>query len=362
MNRDKIRTKVNTRIEALDGLRFLACMMVILYHYFFASPLSGFIPQNYAIYAFYFGDFGVDIFFLISGFVISLSSEEKSSFTFMKSRINRILPTFVIFGFIIYTFSISLPLVDPFERIISLFYSFTFFPQAFGHHLFSSVYWTIQSEVTFYILIFFMMQLGLWVRYKNQICFIWIIISFFNQFFLNSTIINYVLLTQYAGHFVAGIIIFKIRKNKCEPLDIILILFSIILIYNRMVYFNNTDAINLFHYQVTNTALLLSAVCVVSLVWYAANLNRVGKYYQIVKFLGAMTYPLYLIHSDIGFWSHAIFERLLWDKFPFTKIIIGYGMTIFIAFIISFFISAVYIKFFNKPVNILFKKIWMLNK
>lgn len=77
-----------------------------------------------------------------------------------------------------------------------------------------------------------------------------------------------------------------------------------------MVYFNNTDAINLFHYQVSHVALLLSAVCVVSLVWYASNLNGVGKYYNLIKFLGAMTYPLYLIHSDIGFWSYAIFERL----------------------------------------------------
>lgn len=350
--------KVKTRIEALDGLRFLACMMVIFYHYFFASPLSGFIPESYAINALYFGDFGVDIFFLISGFVISLSSEGKSSFGFIKSRINRIVPTFVIFGLIIYVFSISVPMIDPLERIVSLLYSLTFFPQAFGHAFFSSIYWTIQIEVTFYILVFIMMQLDLWKRYKNQICFIWIIISFINQFILNSTIINYVLLTQYAGHFVAGIVIFNMRNNKCEPSDIILILFSTILIYNRMVYFNNTDAINLFHYQVSHVALLLSAVCVVSLVWYASNLNGVGKYYNLIKFLGAMTYPLYLIHSDIGFWSHAIFERLLWDKYPFTREIIGYGMTIFIALFVSFLISAIYIKYLDKPINKLFNKIW----
>ena len=50
--------KVSARIEALDGLRFIACLMVILYHYFFASPQSGFLPKEYAIHAFFFGDFG----------------------------------------------------------------------------------------------------------------------------------------------------------------------------------------------------------------------------------------------------------------------------------------------------------------
>lgn len=277
----------------------------------------------------------------------------------MKSRINRIVPTFVIFGFIIFLFSISLPLIDTKERIISLLYSFTFFPQAFGYSFFSDVYWTIQIEVTFYILVFFMMVFGLWKNFKKQICLIWLVFSFVNQFILHSTILNYMLLTQYAGHFIVGIIIYYIRENKCVQLDIVLILFSIILIYNRMVIFNNIDSFHYINYQGSDVYLLFSALSIVSLVWYASNVNEIGKYYKQVKFLGAITYPLYLIHADIGFWSHAIFERLLWYKYPFTKITIGYGMTIFLAIFLSFFISCIYIKYFDKSVNNLFNKIWL---
>lgn len=54
--------KTSARIEALDGLRFTAFMMVMLYHCFFASPSSGFLPKELTIQAFYFGDFGVDLF------------------------------------------------------------------------------------------------------------------------------------------------------------------------------------------------------------------------------------------------------------------------------------------------------------
>ncbi len=73
-----------------------------------------------------------------------------------------------------------------------------------------------------------------------------------------------------------------------------------------------------------------------------------------------MTYPLYLIHADIDFWSHAIFERKLWWQYPATKDLIGYNSTIVIAIVASFSISAIYIKFFDRPVNKFFNKIWSL--
>jgi len=349
--------KVSARIEALDGLRFIACLMVILYHYFFASPQSGFLPKEYAIHAFFFGDFGVDLFFLISGFVISLSSDGRTPFGFIKSRINRIVPTFIIFGLIIFIFSISIPMVDPSERIITLLYSFTFFPQVFGYPFFSDIFWTIQCEVTFYIWVYFLMLSNIWGNFKKQICFIWISLSFFNQFILHSSILNHIFLTEYAGHFIAGIIIYNIKKNKCMPFDVVLILFSIILIYNRMVIFNDVS-LHLFKYQVSNVSLLLSALCIVVLVWYASKIDEVGKYYNFVKFLGAMTYPLYLIHADIGFWSHAIFERSWWHVYPITKNIVSYDITIMIAVFVSFFISAIYIKYFDKIITRFVNRVW----
>jgi peptidoglycan/LPS O-acetylase OafA/YrhL len=38
--------KTTTRIEALDGLRFMAFMMVMSYHYLFAGPVSGFLQKS----------------------------------------------------------------------------------------------------------------------------------------------------------------------------------------------------------------------------------------------------------------------------------------------------------------------------
>jgi len=122
--------------------------------------LQGFLPREYNVPSLVFGDYGVDLFFLISGFVITLSSENRSVAKFSQARFNRIFPMLFICAFIVYFFSISLPMVDSKERLSSLFYSLSFFPNLFGKDYFSSVYWTIQVEVTFYIFVAFFMWVG----------------------------------------------------------------------------------------------------------------------------------------------------------------------------------------------------------
>ncbi|TCV97931.1 acyltransferase family protein [Biostraticola tofi] len=351
--------KGKIRVEALDGLRFFAFLMVIMYHYMFASPLSGLLPKELAVRSFFYGDFGVDLFFIISGIVISLSSDGRKPFDFIKSRINRILPTFFIFSVVALIFSISLPMVEFKERAESLIYSLTFFPQAFGHSFFSDVYWTIQKEVTFYIIVSIMMVFGVWESNKRNFCFAWLLLAFANQYVISSSLIEYLFITEYAGHFIVGIAIYNISKDRVNPLDIAIIALGSILIYSRMVGFNQHSQSS-FGYSVTNASLLLSCLVLITLSWCAFNIKEVGKHYSTVKFLGAMTYPLYLIHADIGFWSHAIFERLIWNKYPITQSLVGYKTTIVIAVFTSFAVCAIYIKFFDKLVISKFNKIWLI--
>lgn len=86
----------------VDGLRTVAVLLVLLFHVGFSSISGGFV--------------GVDIFFVISGYLITgilVSGMEKGTYkysTFIASRISRLYPTllFVLiaclaFGFLIYT-------------------------------------------------------------------------------------------------------------------------------------------------------------------------------------------------------------------------------------------------------------------
>lgn len=342
------------RIEALDGLRFFAFIMVMFYHYLFIAPLQGFIPREYAIDAFSFGDFGVDLFFLISGFVITLSSENRTPKKFIIARFNRIFPLFVICALIIFFFSISLPMVDPKERFISLVYSLSFYPGVFGKDYFSSVYWTIAVEVTFYIWVFILMKLRLWNNFRNEICFAWLALSLLNNFIIHNNLISTIFITHFAGHFVIGVVIFELRTSKIQPKHSLLILISSIFIYNNMI--GHQKWIDSFGVSYDHASLLFMTFFIIALVWITSHVESLGKYYNSIKMLGAMTYPLYLVHADLGFWSHAIFERKIWSIFPITKQYVGYHLMVFIAIILSFLTSYLLVKYIDPPMQKLLKK------
>lgn len=84
----KLNHKIRHYRADIDGLRALAIILVLLYHVFPAVVKGGFI--------------GVDVFFVISGFLISgiilndLKNESFSFLTFYSRRIQRILPVLLV--------------------------------------------------------------------------------------------------------------------------------------------------------------------------------------------------------------------------------------------------------------------------
>jgi peptidoglycan/LPS O-acetylase OafA/YrhL len=92
------------RIEILDGLRGLAVLFVIGYHYFgqWAPPLNSVSLYPYgeslaSVSYFRFGYLGVDLFFLVSGFVITLTLTRCSGpREFLARRFARLFPAMVL--------------------------------------------------------------------------------------------------------------------------------------------------------------------------------------------------------------------------------------------------------------------------
>ena len=102
----------------IDGLRAIAVISVVFYH---------FLPEFFK-----FGYLGVDIFFVISGYLITFIilqeiRKKKFSFTnFYCKRIRRLFPALIATLFIIFFFSLFILLPEELEKL--------------GKHIFSSAF------------------------------------------------------------------------------------------------------------------------------------------------------------------------------------------------------------------------------
>ncbi|NVO23005.1 acyltransferase family protein [Donghicola mangrovi] len=142
------------KIVFIQYLRAIAAISVILLH---ASTRFN-SPEMAAIYNFFrFGHMGVDLFFVISGFIISHVSTNYSSnpISFFKARMLRILPQYWILTIIWYFTLILIPVKWADTSFSHLIESLLFIPHwhpSFPNHIWPFLIpgWTLNYEVFFY--------------------------------------------------------------------------------------------------------------------------------------------------------------------------------------------------------------------
>jgi len=114
---EKTRAVAHERVYELDLLRFMAAFSVVMFHYSFrgaaGKPGNTFTTFNYAPLAgaARYGYLGVNLFFLISGFVILMSANGSSPRRFFISRFVRLYPAYWVCCSI--TFLAALTQADP---------------------------------------------------------------------------------------------------------------------------------------------------------------------------------------------------------------------------------------------------------
>lgn len=147
------------RLQNLELLRFLAAIWVVLFHANGSLIARGFdVPFGDF---FGFGGSGVDLFFVLSGFVIGLTQlrSPKSLGSFIRARLIRIVPAYWLITLVTLVLVVALALGGmqfPAFSELSLGWvlsSFGFFSMASGFD-FPFVYqgWTLEFEMLFYTL------------------------------------------------------------------------------------------------------------------------------------------------------------------------------------------------------------------
>jgi len=138
---------VKKRLESIQILRGIAALLVVAQHTLFKCYQYNFIEsQNYNILG-----FGVDLFFIISGFVMCHSTEgKKVSFSvFLKKRVVRILPLYwFLTTLALVIWLINPALVNSSGGKTDIISSFMLIPTS-GKFLLQNG-WTLSYEILFY--------------------------------------------------------------------------------------------------------------------------------------------------------------------------------------------------------------------
>ncbi|EGX57504.1 hypothetical protein SZN_22571 [Streptomyces zinciresistens K42] len=295
------------RLRALDGLRLLAALMVAAYHY---GGRGGEVSTAWGASArqefptlsswFAYGCLGVQIFFVISGFVICMSGWGRSLTSFFASRASRLLPAYWA-AVIIVTAVFALPVVayktvSPSDALVNL----TMLQQPLGADRVLGVCWTLWAEVRFYALFALCVVLpGATRRRVILFCAGWTLAAVIAQG-LNEPLLDLVLMPQYAPFFIGGIGLYLVHRDRKDAYAWGIVVVSWLIGQNVTVQ-------SLWHPPDTNAFSYRSSVgiiLVVTLGFAAVAAVALGKLHwanwRWLTVAGALTYPFYLVHEHLG--------------------------------------------------------------
>lgn len=273
------------RLLSLDGLRGLAALLVVIYHYFYRIDEIYGIGSNDMDFT-HFGKYGVHLFFMISGFVIFMSlSNKTNALNFFISRFTRLYPTFftsVIITFLaVYLFGLQGREVSIISAGLNLlmFHEFLKVPHVDG------VYWTLTVEITFYFWCFTLLLFNK-INKLKLLLFLFLVLSLFINYFDKpySGIFTKLFFTKYVSFFLLGILTYSLKENKDRLKNITLIFFVFLLLLISSTY--EELLIFLFVYMVFLIGVF--------------ELTRIFKL-RFFVFMGEISYSLYLIHQNIGY-------------------------------------------------------------
>lgn len=282
-------SQAQTRVVELDALRGLAALAVVGFHYttHYQNEVGhiGEMPVSFG-----FGNYGVELFFLISGFVIFMTLERtRTAMDFVVSRFSRLFPAYWVAiltsAAVVYTIGMPsqrLPLRD-------VAFDFTMIQEILGAEHLDGSYWTLQIELFFYVQMLIWFMLGQLKRIRWVIV-AWLILAVASgladmQHKHVSYVFRELLILRYIPFFAIGILFYRLRSQPQHRYgDMFLIGLCLL-------------AIGVAYKPVL---LLVALVCTAIFAAFSLDWLRFLRWAPLA-FLGAISYSLYLLHQAIGF-------------------------------------------------------------
>ncbi len=293
----KIETpKPRLFIEVIESMRGMAALGVVFYH-FGNGTLPTLVPN-------YFGSFfewarlGIPIFFIISGFVIPYSMYTagytlKDAGRYFLKRMTRMGPPAwisIMFVFVIYFGALWMngkPIQGmtwpgtSWQAILSnIGFSFVLFDV----EKYIEVYWTLEVEFQFYILIPFLLPLVL-KFHRNQLALSLILIAISASYFFHH---DRILFFKYNSYFIMGMLLFLYRMQLIER--------------NYFVIASFLAAVACY-WQIGVNAACASVIGILFI-------GLVRFSHPVTNFLGLISFSLYITHHNTGVVAEFVLRNL----------------------------------------------------
>jgi peptidoglycan/LPS O-acetylase OafA/YrhL len=311
-----VPARAKPRLRALDGLRLIAALMVAAYHYggrdgeiseaWGSSPKAQF-PTAHEWFAY--GCLGVQIFFVISGFVICMSGWGRPLRSFFASRASRLLPSYWA-AIVLVTAVFALPVVaydavSPSDALVNL----TMLQQPLGVDRVLGVCWTLWAELRFYALFALCVVLPGATRARVVLfCAVWSLAAALAEA-ADEPLLDVVLMPEYAPFFVGGIGIYLIHRDRRDltAWGITGVSWLIGQHYAVSGLWHAPDP-DFFSYRSS-----LVIIAIVTAGFAAVLLIALGHLHRAnwrwLTVAGALTYPFYLVHEHLGWVSVQALHR-----------------------------------------------------
>jgi peptidoglycan/LPS O-acetylase OafA/YrhL len=303
------------RLALLDGLRLLAALSVVLFHWTawhhgnwgrHGEPAAEAWPWLSQVTSV--GALGVQLFFIISGFVILLSCFGKSPARFIGSRVGRLYPAYWVA--VLATSALIFliwPEVGAQRSPTDIWANLTMFQGGLGVGHIDGVYWTLWVEMKFYLWILVFTLIGMTVRRVLVFAALWPLVGNALFFGLQSAgqpvgWVEHVFFPQYSALFAGGMALFLLFRFGHTLLRWAVLGLNVALGSHWSGVIQQPETVELTGYDypywlfagiAAGLFALVAAIVLTPLAsWKVPGMSLAGK----------LTYPVYLIHQLWGWW------------------------------------------------------------
>lgn len=293
------KTSVNKYLDILQIYRGIAALMILFHHSINSLEYYHKIDNEFLRFISFLGKYGVDFFFVLSGFIIAYSSFYKNNQpsqwkNYFKNRMLRIYIPYLPIGIVMFILYTQMPGFSNSDRDISTLTTLFLIPD--GNPALS-VAWSLLFELMFYFVFsFYFLSKALW----HWFIVIWgIVILITNYYFLapNLEIINPFLnlfMSMYNLEFIVGYIVTLLvlkgyKMNFSLLLTLLITTFSVFLFF----VFNQ---INPFYFSLNILFSIVTFLLIyMSVTFYTKRIAKTALFMLI----GNATYSIYLVHNPI---------------------------------------------------------------